>query len=78
MNKVRSCQMEMLDKLQEKNKLWGMVLGRIVQAKLEKITIKDPDFMYRANDFWSHFTVLLYNEGLVHEKDGTQTQEQFW
>ena len=88
----------MLEKLQEKNKLWGRVLGRIVQAKVENAEIPDPvmkclhhnlrrndfltflqDFMYRSNDFWSHFTVLLYREGLPAENDGSLTEQQdFW
>ncbi len=35
-------QNEMLDKLQEKNKLWGLVLGRVIQAKLEKEEVPSP------------------------------------
>ena len=35
-------QNEMLEKLQEKNKLWGLVLGRIVKAKVENEEIQDP------------------------------------
>ncbi len=57
-------QVEMMDKLKERNRLLGRVTGELVLSDMEDKEIKLPDYLIRLDDFWKEFTKLLYTEGI--------------
>jgi len=62
--------------LKEKNELWGVVLGKMVLANLNKTTIPMPDFTFRSNDIISH-TIVVWNDEWSKDKDPEDLSE-YW
>ena len=52
----------MIEKLRERNKFIGRVLGDVVDIELNELELGEPDFFFRTHDLWSNFTANFMDD----------------